>query len=130
MIKVALLVRVALSIRVASAIDILSSHGPIGSRFGIPGESTLTTVSPEGLNDSCNRTECLIRLHHRRSYVERATDGALVNLARAEVPPGGTAGLTIATRLAQNGSFSVAVVEAGSFYELGNGNRSQIPHVR
>lgn len=26
---------------------------------------------------------------------------------------GGTAGLTLATRLAQNGSFSVAVVEAG-----------------
>ncbi|THZ63827.1 putative choline dehydrogenase [Aureobasidium pullulans] len=41
---------------------------------------------------------------------------------------GGTAGLTIATRLAQNGSLSVAVVEAGSFYELGNGNRSQIPY--
>lgn len=40
---------------------------------------------------------------------------------------GGTAGLTLATRLAQNGSYSVAVVEAGSFYELGNGNYSVVP---
>ncbi|KAI4718601.1 putative choline dehydrogenase [Aureobasidium sp. EXF-10727] len=41
---------------------------------------------------------------------------------------GGTAGLTVATRLAQNGSYSVAVIEAGSFYELENGNFSQIPY--
>lgn len=40
---------------------------------------------------------------------------------------GGTAGNTIATRLAQNGTFSVAVVEAGSFYEISNGNGSVIP---
>ena len=38
---------------------------------------------------------------------------------------GGTAGLTIATRLAEKGT--VAVVEAGSFYEISNGNYSQIP---
>ena len=40
---------------------------------------------------------------------------------------GGTAGLTIATRLAQSGSFSVAVVEAGGFHELEGGNVTQIP---
>lgn len=39
---------------------------------------------------------------------------------------GGTAGLTIAARLSENPALSVAVVEAGSFYEL-DGNRSQIP---
>lgn len=39
---------------------------------------------------------------------------------------GGTAGLAIATRLAQ-GSHSVAIIEAGSFYELGNSNFSQVP---
>ena len=39
---------------------------------------------------------------------------------------GGTAGLAVATRLAEAGD-SVAVVEAGSFYELDNGNYSQIP---
>jgi choline dehydrogenase len=38
---------------------------------------------------------------------------------------GGTAGLTLAARLAKTNS--VAVIEAGSFYELGNGNLSQIP---
>ncbi|KAJ5753792.1 Glucose-methanol-choline oxidoreductase C-terminal [Penicillium nucicola] len=40
---------------------------------------------------------------------------------------GGTAGLTIATRLAEQGAGTVAVIEAGGFYELNNGNVSQIP---
>ena len=40
---------------------------------------------------------------------------------------GGTAGLTIANRLSENGSLSVAVVEAGGWYEFNNGNWSQIP---
>ena len=40
---------------------------------------------------------------------------------------GGTAGLTLATRLAEQQSGSVAVIEAGSFYEIGNGNISQVP---
>lgn len=38
---------------------------------------------------------------------------------------GGNAGLTIAARLAETAS--VAVVEAGGFYEIGNSNLSQIP---
>ena len=38
---------------------------------------------------------------------------------------GGNAGLTIATRLAETAT--VAVIEAGSFYEIDNGNISQIP---
>lgn len=40
---------------------------------------------------------------------------------------GGTAGLTLATRLAEQQSGRVAVIEAGSFYEIGNGNISQVP---
>lgn len=40
---------------------------------------------------------------------------------------GGTGGLAVARRLAENASFSVAVVEAGDFYEFSNGNLSQIP---
>ncbi|KAL8831535.1 MAG: hypothetical protein Q9191_000813 [Dirinaria sp. TL-2023a] len=40
---------------------------------------------------------------------------------------GGTAGLTLATRLASDAAVSVAVVEAGGFYEVDNGNRSTVP---
>lgn len=42
------------------------------------------------------------------------------------VVKGGTAGLTVAARLAEDPTKTVAVVEAGSFYEIGNGNLSQI----
>ncbi|KAL8951389.1 MAG: hypothetical protein Q9222_002639 [Ikaeria aurantiellina] len=40
---------------------------------------------------------------------------------------GGTAGLTLARRLAADTSITVAVIEAGGLYELDNGNFSQIP---
>ncbi|KGO69935.1 Glucose-methanol-choline oxidoreductase [Penicillium italicum] len=40
---------------------------------------------------------------------------------------GGNAGLAIAARLVEGQSGSVAVVEAGTFYEIGNGNLSQVP---
>ena len=40
---------------------------------------------------------------------------------------GGTAGLVMARRLAANPSFTVAVIEAGGFYEFDNGNYSEIP---
>ena len=40
---------------------------------------------------------------------------------------GGTAGLTIASRIALESSHSVAVIEAGSFYQIDNGNQSVIP---
>lgn len=40
---------------------------------------------------------------------------------------GGVAGLTAAARLAENASLSVAVIEAGTFYEIAEGNSSQIP---
>lgn len=40
---------------------------------------------------------------------------------------GGQAGLTVAARLAENTSMSIGVIEAGSFYELTNGNLSEIP---
>ncbi|KAJ0107298.1 hypothetical protein J7T55_015763 [Diaporthe amygdali] len=40
---------------------------------------------------------------------------------------GGNSGLTLATRLAQQQSGRVAVVEAGGFYEISNGNLSQVP---
>ena len=40
---------------------------------------------------------------------------------------GGTAGLTVARRLAANHSVTVAVIEAGDFYEFSNGNLSEVP---
>ncbi|PWY92716.1 GMC oxidoreductase [Aspergillus heteromorphus CBS 117.55] len=40
---------------------------------------------------------------------------------------GGTAGLTVASRLAQSGNLTVAVVEAGGFYEIESGDLSVIP---
>jgi hypothetical protein len=39
---------------------------------------------------------------------------------------GGTSGLTVALRLAESNDVSVAVIEAGSFYEIDSGNFSQI----
>lgn len=40
---------------------------------------------------------------------------------------GGTAGLTVASRLAQDSSISVAVIEAGGFYQADDGNTSVVP---
>ncbi|KAK6598714.1 choline dehydrogenase [Botrytis cinerea] len=40
---------------------------------------------------------------------------------------GGTAGITLASRLAENSNASVAIVEAGGFYEVDNGNFSVVP---
>lgn len=41
---------------------------------------------------------------------------------------GGLAGSTVATRLIENTNATVAIIEAGSFYEISNGNWSQIPY--
>ncbi len=42
---------------------------------------------------------------------------------------GGTAGLALAARLAENTSVTVAVVEAGGFYEIDSGNTSVTPNL-
>lgn len=40
---------------------------------------------------------------------------------------GGTAGNVMALRLAENSEYRVAVIEAGGFYEIEDGNRSVVP---
>lgn len=40
---------------------------------------------------------------------------------------GGTAGTTVAARLAEDPNLSVAIIEAGGFYEKDDGNYSVIP---
>ena len=40
---------------------------------------------------------------------------------------GGTAGLAVASRLAENPHITVAVIEAGGFYEADDGNISVVP---
>jgi len=44
-----------------------------------------------------------------------------------QVVGGGTAGLALASRLAAAPNTTVAVIEAGNFYEMDNGNTSQVP---
>ena len=41
---------------------------------------------------------------------------------------GGTAGLVIAKRLSKVSNITIAVVEAGNFYEIMNGNLSVVPY--
>ena len=60
--------------------------------------------------------------HVRRAYGAAGTDQTFDYV----VVGGGTAGLTIASRLAENPSLSVAVIEAGGFYEDA-GNTSIVP---
>lgn len=68
----------------------------------------------------------------RSELVARRLLGSSFGVARNAtydyvVVGGGNAGLTVAARLAEDPYLSVAVVEAGSFYEIENGNLSQIP---
>lgn len=40
---------------------------------------------------------------------------------------GGTAGLTVASRLAQRGNFTIGIIEAGSIFDQESGNHSIVP---
>lgn len=80
-----------------------SGYQLVGSSFGLPGTNATF------------------------DYVVSDVEGySRVKLTKYEIIGGGTAGLTVANRLSAAGS-SVAVIEAGSFYEISNSNLSQIP---
>ncbi|KAF6237754.1 hypothetical protein HO173_003955 [Letharia columbiana] len=73
--------------------------------------------------------------HDRRQTGTSETSGAGYAFGKSGVDAsfdyvvigGGTGGLAIATRLAENPSISVAVIEAGGFYEADDGNISVVP---
>ncbi|KAL6714197.1 hypothetical protein ACLMJK_008692 [Lecanora helva] len=71
--------------------------------------STPSSTSPTGT---------VIKRSYGTAGVDRTFDYVIVG--------GGTAGLTVASRLAADPSLSVAVIEAGDFYEE-NGNTSVVP---
>ena len=73
-------------------------------------------------------------LYSFSSHVQSATTPSLGSLFSVPgnqtfdyvIVGGGTAGLVLASQLLET-PFSVAVIEAGGFYEIDNGNVSQIP---
>ncbi|KAI4218774.1 MAG: hypothetical protein L6R36_008758, partial [Xanthoria steineri] len=76
---------------------------PVGTSFGVPGSSS------------------------KFDYVVSLFFSLLCGYLTKKIIGGGTAGLTVAERLSEDPTISVAVIEAGGFYELDNGNVSQIP---
>ncbi|KAK3053888.1 hypothetical protein LTR09_005168 [Extremus antarcticus] len=74
---------------------------------------------------------CVIFLISWRSFLAGNDFGLALNATYDYViVGGGTAGLAVAYRLAEDGAKSVAVIEAGGFYEYENGNRSVVPAYR
>lgn len=67
------------------------------------------------------------------SHVQAALLGSSFGVPGANVTydyvivGGGMAGLAVATRLVEQNAGTVGVIEAGSFYEISNGNLSQVP---
>lgn len=72
-----------------------------------------------GINATFDYVVCVYWLHGIPSRVTL--------LKQSQIIGGGTSGLTVANRLAAKPGVSVAVIEGGSFYEIDNGNISQIP---
>lgn len=93
------------------AVTLASLSWSVQAFFAVPG-SILSNQYDEKL-----AAQGLLGAHFGRPPLPAAFDYVVLG--------GGTAGLAMARRLAANNS--VAVIEAGGFYEMNNGNLSQIP---
>ena len=70
---------------------------------------------------SLNATfDYVVSLEGRNSWISSLNENG-------QVIGGGTAGLTIAKRLAETANVSVAIIEAGGFYQIDVGNVTEIP---
>lgn len=67
-------------------------------------------------------------------YIHQRLTGSVFGISNVDaeydylVVGGGLAGSVTAARLVENTNATVAVIEGGSFYEMNNGNWSQIPY--
>lgn len=77
----------------------------------------------------CTRVACILENDQGQTRLRSTAFGIPGQDAVYDyvVVGGGTAGITIAARLAQNPSLTVAIIEAGGFYEVDNGNYSVLP---
>jgi choline dehydrogenase len=80
-----------------------NANALLGSSFGIPGNQTFDYVIVGGGTAGMSEAVPCFR--------------ALPD----------SAGLALANRLSENASWTIAVIEAGGFYEINNGNVSEIP---
>jgi hypothetical protein len=103
----------AVSLAAAAATGVCQTAGPAA----VAPDSTLSN-SPTGYSEGIVG-DGLIGDHFGLPFFDGLFDYVIVG--------GGTAGLVMAERLAANATNTVAVIEAGGFYEMDNGNLSSIP---
>lgn len=87
--------------------------------FSCAWASVTFAAALQGTQTSASNNDSTAGYTFGAPYIDATYDYVIVG--------GGTAGLTLATRLAENSSLSVAVVEAGGLYEADNGNISTTP---
>lgn len=82
--------------------------------------ATPDATAPSNVYGKSKTYDYIVGAHHSSASTRTP-------LTLHQVVGGGTGGLAIAERLAETPSLSVAVIEAGGFYEQENGNISVVP---